>query len=219
MFFLFSFATITQAAEVSCPASIKNDYECAQNMEQQLIKQFPALFSRSMGKLTIKLANGNKKVYIDNPVANFDAIHYSVVQFYKKTTHALIRDSYYEGYSHHLLDVETGEKFEILGTPVFSPSENRIAVYSFDIAAGFNPNMFAIYRFEQRKLIKEYAIEPNDWGVDGLRWLSNDAMMVDQTRFGEHIPNANGPHFTSEEKRVSLQTGKGKNERQWLMEK
>jgi len=166
--------TTSTAADHRCPKAIIMYGACDLFFELQLSEEYPALFSRNGPTLRVRLADGTEKIFVDvrdqNKSVN-DIKGYNFVQYYPDIGYAVIKIGFWEGYTHILLNMRTGEETEIVGDAVPSPNKKRIAVRNADIGAGYTSNVLTVYQVQTEGLTVEFE---EAWPVGDLHWINDE---------------------------------------------
>ncbi|HEX5831154.1 MAG TPA: hypothetical protein VFY16_09245 [Gemmatimonadaceae bacterium] len=78
----------------------------------------------------------------------------------------------YEGGGYLVLD-RNGAQTWIARAPVASPDGRRFVALSFDLEAGYQPNVIEVWRVEDGSPRLEIAVRSDDWGPSDARWRDN----------------------------------------------
>ena len=136
--------------------------------------------SRAGFQLAIRLPAGNSVVLKDDMTAGMPFIQHRYTAYLKRIHSHLIELRRYEGGSYLLVDDSTGMKTRIPGVPVISPDAKRFVSMSFDMGAGYDPNLIEVWNVEARKPHKEFSFESESWGPSDAAW--RDPATVDFTQ-------------------------------------
>lgn len=151
------FANLTHAYP-SCPKNILNFYECQRYVENKVVADFPKSFTRTGGKLTVKLSNG-KALTFENAQANTSAenyVDYALVRYFPDINYSVLYKQYYEGGSYDLINMASGKTLEIWGNAEMSPDKRRLAIFNWFEQ---RPLGFAIYLVTDNGLVQEFKSE------------------------------------------------------------
>ncbi len=138
-----------------CPENIRNFYECQQYVENKVVTSFPKSFTRSGGRLTVKLSKGSALIF-NNAQPNSspeDSVDYALVRYFPAINYSVLYKQYYEGGSYDLIDMANGKTVEIWGNAEISPDKRRLAVFNWFEQ---RPLGFAIYVVTDKGLIQEF---------------------------------------------------------------
>ena len=103
---------------------------------------------------------------------------YNVLGVLEPGRFVVINVGRYVGRQVRLVSLDDGAVHEINGIPLVSPDKKRILVYSMDIDANYDSNFLAIFRELGSRLEREFLLSgdndvANQWGPEGVRWLSS----------------------------------------------
>jgi hypothetical protein len=176
---------------ITCTSSFSGERENLgnyQNPEPRLLQIYPHIFSRKDQTLTVNLRNGSSKAFT-NVVAKKpqdDGGEYWLDAYYPDIHYALIRSSYWlgEGQSYDLLDLRSGNTFDVGGYPTLSPDKTRFAVEMEDISAGYFENLLAVYKITPQDLVLEFKLNPQEWGVADIRWQNSLRLTFNKKTWG-----------------------------------
>ena len=180
-----SFKVLIEEASISAstkfyPDLLADRYESWWDTINSAHKKYAEFFTKNAGVTTIKIKN-NKTVQFIDPVVKGDGVQdYDYMFFIPEIDSHLVRCQFYEGGEFILVNNETGVTQEIWTIPSISPEKNRLAVASEDLFPRYDRNGIQIFEIVSGNYIKQFEQELDDWGPDNVRWLSNDAFIVDK---------------------------------------
>jgi hypothetical protein len=165
---------LMSATPVRAPAQTKDTAELS------ALKSADGKVSRTGFQLRIRLPAGKTVVLRDDTTAGMPFIQHRYTAYLKRIRSHLIELRRYEGGSYLLVDDSTGIKTSIHGVPVISPDTKRFVSMSFDMGAGYDPNLIEIWNVEARKPRREFSFESESWGPSDAAW--RDSVTVDFTQ-------------------------------------
>lgn len=174
----------TNAGE-SCPEAIRNEGGCLKYAEDFLAKKHPGLFCRKGENLVLKLSNGEFELFQnktdENDLDNF--VSYYFDKYLPEIHYGLIYDGFYEGGTYELVNLATGTRKDVGGDVVLSPDKKRVAAFFSDLEAGFSPNVLSVYLVTPHGLVEEFKGQPENWGVDDLKWIDEKTIEFNKVSF------------------------------------
>jgi hypothetical protein len=167
------FALIS-ATPVRAPAQTPDQAELS------ALKAAGGKVSRDRFQLRIQLPAGRTVVLRDDTTAGMPYIRHRYTAYLKRIRSHLIELRRYEGGSYLLVDDSTGIQTRIPGVPVISPNVKRFVSMSFDMGAGYDPNLIEVWNVEARKPRKEFSFESESLGPSDAAW--RDSVTIDFTQ-------------------------------------
>jgi hypothetical protein len=158
--------------------------------EQHAIATSQGMVRRAGDTLFIRAANGSQVTFVTNPENNDMQVTYTYVgKTANGTLHQIFVQGWENSWTRHVHAV-TGQRFDTVSEPVFSPDGRRIAASSYVMEVCENVARLEIYRLTDSIPALEFEIEPRDcmtdtgWAPRDLKWLSPDtlAFMADSDR-------------------------------------
>lgn len=178
-FFIF----IALILSITCSANDCDPYKCTGPEKESLVVQkWPDVLTREGKILKIKLTNGEIATLTSSDEDWKDI--YEAVDYWKDFNFLLVLKRQYSGevatlFVYPLTAPDAFEKpIKIDGWPVLSPNRKRLAVFGFDIEAGWSYNGVAVYSINSSSLHKEIEIKSNTWGVTKLDWVSDSEILI-----------------------------------------
>jgi hypothetical protein len=149
-------------------------FDDARQTENKLLEQLGDRVWRDGDKLYFKLTTGRVVTVTDQ---NSDEIGdqaqlSSLMAYYPDFQVAILHMQFYEGTGAQLLNLNTGKRYDFHGVPCRSPDGIRLAAFNRDLEASFSPNGVWVFRVKNGVPLQEIAIQPQSWGVIGVRWES-----------------------------------------------
>ena len=157
-----------------------------EGIENSVYKKYAEFFTRDDRVTTIKIKNNEAVQFIDVSVERSacGTVNHNYMFFIPEIDSHLVSCGLlggdYGGY--YIVNNETGVTQEICSIPSISPEKNRLAAANNDLSLRFYYNGIQILKIVSGNYIKQFEQE-FDWGPDNVRWLSNDAFVVDKYVF------------------------------------
>lgn len=166
-------AGVAQVVEAMARCDHQRYDACVAAIEERVVAQSAGRVARKGATICIRPERTDLVCLEASPdVAEDDFVAYAYLgQLAAPAVHVL-RVSYYEGRGVLLVDAITGNRHNVSAVPVPSPDGVRLAVASMDLDAGFDPNEFVIYRYDDGGPTQELKVSPTDWGPGTPRWLN-----------------------------------------------
>lgn len=177
-------------AERYCPENIRNSYECYLHRERQLSREYGRHFYRKGRTVYVRLANGRITSFRDVPEDDIQSVDtvklYALVKYFPAVGYWLVAVQFYEGSTYLLLNAKDGTATTVEGEALLSPDKRRFVVFSFDIEAGYSPNVLSIYRLAGARLIQEFVDKPTDWGATEVAWKNSTTVTFLKTSLADN---------------------------------
>jgi hypothetical protein len=172
-----SIPKLSNAKAASLCANIFNTYECAKAVERFQLGQaeYKPYAARSGKSLELTLRNGGRVTFLDAG-KDADSVFYCLREYLPEVGYFVLHRQYYEGNSYVLVDDRQGSQFDVNGLPVVSPDLRRMVMTSFDLEAGYLPNMLLILRRDDAGLQTEASFSPQDWGPSDAVWVDGETI-------------------------------------------
>jgi hypothetical protein len=139
---------------------------------------------REAGVLRIVPRSGDTVALRDSIAPGDDYIRYVYAAHYSKLGVHVVRVQYYEGQSALLIADSTGRRTYVANLPLVAPDSARFAVVSFDLEAGYEPNLLEIWRPAADTVVSEFAHDfGGALGPDSAVWRSGDTLNFVRTRY------------------------------------
>lgn len=143
-----------------------------------MLTQYPGLLSRQGLALKPGLANNRFKTYVDTDQATakkdpYSASWHLLAAYFPAAHYAVVLVRYQEGARYVLLDLKNGKELFVSGVPALSADKKRFAFAHLQQTGIPAPSELSVYLITPQGLTQEYALYPEDWGVTGLKWLTN----------------------------------------------
>ena len=166
-----------------CPSTIHNLYECSRYLEAKTASLYPKLLSRKGGVLSVNLESGRTKSFVDVDVSadgeNWSEVKmYALKRYFPAAHFALIDVTYYESGSFILLNMVSGDEYPMNGDVSLSPDNKRVAVWNYDLGPVSGPNSLSVYVIERLKLVQEFLLMDESWGVEKLKWRDSGTIDI-----------------------------------------
>lgn len=147
--------------------------------ENVLLAKDSLLLKRNADTLLFSLTNGQTMSMVNK--VNQDDEDYAGYTYagYFPAIHRLgVIATYYESGNYLLVNPANGDTLHTWGAPVVSPDKKYLLCTSMDLAAGFVPNGFQLFSYEndQVKMIGE--IEINNWGPGEVKWMDRNTLLA-----------------------------------------
>ncbi len=164
---------------------IGNFYQCHQRLEVEYLLHYPAFVKRDKRKLFLKMDNGKWQSFEDSPDPESDGYTgFSLTGVYETPRVYFLDEQHYEGGACILISRKDGAEFDVIGRPIFSPSNVRFACFSIDLEAGYDPTGIEIWSWNTGKCVREFELrdgsdgEDQRWGPTEIRWVSENMIRV-----------------------------------------
>lgn len=151
---------------------IHNSYECAQKIEKYQLTQYDDLVKRVNNKLILK-TDKKSNIIFEDIAEEANGVWFSFRDYIEEINSYIVHIHYYEGEAYYLINKHSGDKVQIPGLVIVSPSKLRIVSYSMDIEAGYSTNGFVIYKLTDSSFIEEFETELIDWGPSKAKWIND----------------------------------------------
>lgn len=151
--------------------------ECQTNAANQLAQQYPDYFSFSNDKLSVKSAQAERQITLNQPLTyeSEDEKSISLDRYLPDLNWLVLREIYDGGESlgYTIIDIQHQLKTtELAAPPVMSPDNKLLMTYGVDLEAGFTLNGIVVYAIDQQGDIKEVFRQDDAWGVGSAKWIS-----------------------------------------------
>ncbi len=156
------------------------------------MRRAPRWVSRTGKTLTIHLADGRRKTFVDSDSVDAAAVLYTYREFLPEIRYHLVHAHLNEGTGYLLVSHRSGDLVRIQGLPIVSPDGGRFATASEDLESRYNPNEIQIWRITRNAAVLEWSLEPAGdpvtitpaaWGPANLRWLSPTEIRVQKVTY------------------------------------
>ncbi len=164
---------------------IDNTYQCGRAVERYQMRRAPRWGSRDGKTLTIHLAGGRRKTFVDSDSIDVFGVWYTYREFLPQVRYHLVHAHLNEGTGYFLVSHASGDLVPIQALPIISPDGRRFATASEDLESHYNPNEVQIWRITNNAVVLEWSLEPavepvtpDAWGPANLRWISATEIRV-----------------------------------------
>ncbi len=181
----------------NCP-EIDNSYECALYIERHELSD-QSFFRRTDEKTIVLSLRNGEKIILENNNSEIDTrASFAVLEYIAKMDSVVVLRQYYEGAAYLLINLSSGVQKKLRGYPAVSPDGRSIVVADQDLFAGYNDNIFQVYRIEDEWRL-EFEEEPTDWGPDQVKWIGNNCLsFIKVTVNSEHFEKRSLPLYINE---------------------
>jgi len=186
-----------------CP-NIHNSQQCARNIERTISNQNPIIKRVSETQLQIKLKNGKERILLDSWNSNFsdENVSFTAIEVLNNNNFLLIHKQYWEGNSYIVMSLLNGITIPLEGYPAMSPNNQLMIVAELDLDAGYNPNIFQLYRVNGNEIVKLFDATPDIWGPDKVEWVSNTMVKFLKRQINLNYQPPENPNFYIEEEMI-----------------
>jgi len=158
----------------NCP-DIKNSHRCALHIENRDLSKKPFFERKNDETIVLTLRSGVEIVYENNNSEVDRWASFAALEYIAEIDSVLLLRQYHEGSAYLLLNLSTGIQHKIDGYPSISPNGQSIVIAERDLIAGYNKNLFQIYRIENEWHL-EFDANPTDWGPSQVNWVGDDCI-------------------------------------------
>jgi hypothetical protein len=152
--------------------------------DEQIIANQSRFVSRSGDTLSVRLRNGQTKLYVSSKSEfNGHDWYYGEVFLFegylKKQGFFLVRQTWQDGDYCFLMIRETdGYAFSVIDSPTLSPNERYFVTASMDVQTHIKPNAIQVCEFVGDSISLAYNLEPKSWGPKDVNWMGNDSLCI-----------------------------------------
>lgn len=140
------------------------------------------LVRRAGDTLFLSMEKGEPVAMVNNNSDGDDYVQYRYQKFIPEINSYCIYGGYYEALDYILLNRATGENVHIWGEPVLSPDKKHVVCTSFDLEAGFIPNGFQLFEYNNGKLENKGDVTLEKWGSNNVKWLDDKTLLAEYTK-------------------------------------
>ncbi|MDI9865761.1 hypothetical protein QM480_15560 [Flectobacillus sp. DC10W] len=124
--------------------------------------------------------DGNEKLVLsgnDNEDSD-NFVIYEYVGSVKNLPYWVFKVNFYEGGMFTLVNKNTGEKVDLVSTPIISPDQKWLISVSSDLIAQYNYNGFMLFEIKDHKIIKHTEVALKTKGIEDAKWINNNTLMI-----------------------------------------
>ncbi|MBL0741831.1 hypothetical protein [Chryseolinea lacunae] len=141
--------------------------------------------------LIFKLKNGQTKTLKNTDTQDQDYASYVFQKKFDDVNQWLVFAIFFESHGFVMIDQNDGTETWMWSEPTFSPDKKYFLCGSADIEAGFVPNGFQLWTFQDGKPTKLWDKELTDWGAESLIWAKDDVVFGNQVYRDAELGEAN----------------------------
>ncbi len=153
---------------------------CGRKIEKQSLLSSKRAILRIDDSLCLPLLESDPLCFKNNKKRNNDfAGHSYAFAGSFVNSYYLVLEILDEDWNLLLISMADGHEVRLLGYPILNPSNTAFAIASFDIDAGYRPNIVQIWSIPIRKRpVIEINEFPDNQGPLGITWLSDTKLQV-----------------------------------------
>ncbi|MRG43701.1 hypothetical protein GFS24_01180 [Chitinophaga sp. SYP-B3965] len=134
---------------------------------------------RAGDSLILTLANGQRKVMVNNNSDNDEYTQYAYQKYLPALQHWVVFNAGYEWHSYELIDSRTGEMTRTIGLPELSPDKKHFICTNTDLMAAFTLNGFQLFQLTpEGKPVLLQEQELHNWGATTIKWKDDKNLLA-----------------------------------------
>lgn len=153
---------------------------CGRKIENQALRSTRREILRVNDSLCLPISENGRRCFKDKVKTSGSLASYSyafVGSFVN--SYYLVLEILDEDWNLLMISTTDGQEIRLLSYPVLNPSKNAFAVASFDIDAGYRPNIVQIWSVPPRERpVIEISKFPDSQGPCRIAWLSDTKLQV-----------------------------------------
>lgn len=199
--------------KISCP-ELGNSFECAQEIEKNIIEHNNEIIYRKSGVLRIISVSGHIYEVVENKGEedSLNAEHFLAVGVSDDKRFVSLYVQYFEGNSWSIFDRNNNILTPVCGYPIFSPKKNYVAFSEMNPYTEMTPTCLQVFEIENAGIKEVFDAKMGyEWWPDKAKWVGETKLIFEKVVWNPLRGQEGQPDFISANYSLNVDDGK------WVM--